>query len=169
MVTSCFVVRSIRVLTRPVAYLVLLLALFALQLSAQTDSSWNGGTGNWSVASDWSPSGTPNDTGSTTFNVNILAPNSSVSMDVLNDTIANLTLASANSLTINVGNTLNLVSGTSNNYGAITNNGGLINEFSGSSSQTFNNYGTISGTGGITNNSGPFNNYGTISGSNIIT
>lgn len=169
MVTSCSVVRSIRVLTGPIAFLFLLLVFVGPKTNAQTTSYWNGGTGTWSASSGWSPSEVPNNSGSSTFSVNILAPSSAVSMDVLNVTIDNLTLASANSLTINAGNTLNLVSGTSNNYGAITNNGGLLNEFSGSSSQTFNNYGTISGAGGITSNSGPFNNYGTISGSNIIT
>jgi len=169
MVTSCSVMRSIRVLTGPIAFLFLLLVLLGPKTDAQTTSYWNGGTGNWSTSSGWNPSEVPNNSGSSTFSVNILAPSSAVSMDVLNVTIDNLTLASANSLTINAGNTLSLVSGTSNNYGAITNNGGLLNEFSGSSSQTFNNYGTISGTGGITNNSGAFNNYGTISGIASVT
>jgi|HubBroStandDraft_2_1064218.scaffolds.fasta_scaffold05920_6 hypothetical protein len=169
MVTSRSVVRSIRVLTGPIAFLFLLLVLLGPKTNAQTTSYWNGGTGTWSASSGWSPSEVPNNSGSSTFNVNILAPSSAVSMDVLNVTIDSLTLASANSLTINAGNTLNLVSGTSNNYGAITNNGGLRNEFSGSSGQTFNNYGTISGTGGITNASGAFNNYGTISGIAFVT
>jgi PEP-CTERM motif len=170
MANTFSVPRSICVLTESVAYLFLLLALFASQLKAQTNSSWNGGTGNWSHTSDWSPSGVPNNSGSTTFRVKIVAPDSAVSMDVLNATIDNLTLAAANSLTINAGNTLTLFSGTSANYGTISNNGGftLINNFS--NGPTLNNYGTISGTGGLVNApAGTFNNYGTVSTGNFIS
>ncbi len=167
MANTFSVSRSICVLTEPVVYLVLLFALFALQLKAQTTSSWNGGTGNWSVTSDWSPAGVPNNIGTTTFNVNIVAPNSVVSMDILNATIDNLTLASANSLTINSGNSLTLISGTSANYGTIANNGGfLLGENFNPSSPTFNNYSTIINANEFGNEIGlsTINNYGTISG-----
>ena len=161
---SCSVSRSICVLTGPVTCLFLLVALFLPQSMAQTTSSWNGGTGNWSVTSDWTPSGVPNNSGSNTFSVNILTPNSVVSMDVLNATIDNLTLAAPNSLTINTGNTLNLVSDTSANFGTITNNGGLVlAENFVPSSPTLNNYGVISGTGTFFNSPiGTFNNYGAL-------
>jgi len=108
----------------------------------------------------------PNNTGSTTFSVNIVATNSVVSMDVLNVTIDNLTVAAPNFLSINAGDTLGLGSGTSANYGTITNKGAILllfgPNFSGS---TLNNYGTITGTGELsTGLEGTFNNYGTFSG-----
>ena len=37
----------------------------------QTNSSWNGGTGNWSNATDWTPSQVPNNGGGNTYNVTI--------------------------------------------------------------------------------------------------
>jgi hypothetical protein len=37
----------------------------------QTNSAWNGGTGNWSNASDWTPNGAPNNGGGNTYNVTI--------------------------------------------------------------------------------------------------
>jgi len=42
----------------------------------QTNSSWNGGTGNWSNATDWTPSGVPNNSGTTTYDVKIGVANS---------------------------------------------------------------------------------------------
>src|ERR1700693_5541692 len=38
---------------------------------AQTNSSWNGGTGNWSNATDWTPNQVPNNGGGNTYNVTI--------------------------------------------------------------------------------------------------
>lgn len=35
------------------------------------NSSWNGGTGNWSTSSDWNPNGVPNNGGGNTYNVTI--------------------------------------------------------------------------------------------------
>jgi hypothetical protein len=142
-----------------------------LAIGQQTNSTWNGGTGSWSNASGWNPSLVPNNSASATFSVNIIAPNSNVSLDVLGATIDNLTLAAENSLTINTG--LTLVSGTSANYGTIINNDGGIGVSSVLNlpgSATFNNYGTISGSGGlnvgnITNiTDGTFNNYGIFDG-----
>jgi len=37
----------------------------------QTNSTWNGGTGNWSNATDWSPNQVPNNGGGNTYNVTI--------------------------------------------------------------------------------------------------
>jgi len=48
----------------------------------KTDSSWNGGTGNWSNSANWTPSSVPNNGGGTTYNVAIAALNSAVSLDV---------------------------------------------------------------------------------------
>ena len=38
---------------------------------AQTNSNWNGGTGNWSTGTDWTPNGVPNNGGANTYNVTI--------------------------------------------------------------------------------------------------
>src|ERR1700722_12087968 len=37
----------------------------------QTNSSWNGGTGSWSNATDWTPNQVPNNGGGNTYNVTI--------------------------------------------------------------------------------------------------
>jgi len=114
------------------AFLVLLVGLFAVSANAQTNSTWNGGTGNWSNSSDWNPAAAPNNSGATTYDITIGVANSNVTMDVLNDTIDNLSLDATTSLTI-TGNTLSLNSGASSDAGMITNNGGIFNNRLGSS------------------------------------
>src|SRR5580692_6244694 len=131
--------------------LALSLGLSALSANAQTNSTWNGGTGNWGDSGNWNPGAVPNNSGTTTYDVKIGAANSNVTMDVLNDTIDNLTLTSKNSLTINAGDNLSLVSGTSFNSGTINVLGSLSNGLG----DAFTNIGTI-------NNSGALNNSGTI-------
>ena len=37
--------------------------------AAVINSSWNGGTGNWSTGGDWTPNGVPNNGGGNVFNV----------------------------------------------------------------------------------------------------
>src|SRR3984957_7081942 len=37
----------------------------------QTNSTWNGGTGNWSTSTDWTPNQVPNNGGGNTYNVTI--------------------------------------------------------------------------------------------------
>jgi hypothetical protein len=41
------------------------------QHPSTVNSGWKGGTGNWSVASDWTPGGVPNNGGGNTYNVTI--------------------------------------------------------------------------------------------------
>jgi hypothetical protein len=54
------------------------------------NSAWNGGTGNWSVATDWTPNGVPNNGGGSVYNVTIDSGGTDlVSLD-LNATIASL-------------------------------------------------------------------------------
>jgi hypothetical protein len=131
----------------------------------QTNSKWNGGTGNWSDLGDWNPAAVPNNSGTTTYDVKIGAANSNVTMDVLNDTIDNLTLTSKNSLTIDAGDSLSLVSGTSFNSGTINVTGFLNNDLG----SAFTNAGTITSTSGTGNlsNTGTFTNNGTISNVSI--
>ena len=132
----------------------------------QTNSSWNGGTGNWSDLGNWNPAAVPNNSGSTTYDVKIGAPNSNVTMDVLNDTIDNLTLSSKNSLAINAGDGLSLVSGTSRNSGTINVLGSLSNDLG----DAFTNIGTIDNSGAF-NNTGTTTNRGTLNnaGSGTVT
>jgi hypothetical protein len=114
------------------AFLALFLGLFIVSANAQTNSAWNGGTGNWSNSRNWHPAAAPNNTGTTTYDVTIGVANSNVTMDVLNDSIDDLTLDATTSLTIS-GNTLNLILGASSDAGMITNSGGVVNNKLGSS------------------------------------
>ena len=119
-------------LARLFASLILLLGLFAASANAQINSTWNGGTGNWSDSGNWIPAAVPDNSGSATYDVTIGVANSNVTMDVLNDTIGNLTLEAKSSLTITA-NTLSLVSGASFDRGTITNTGDVFNNDLGSS------------------------------------
>ena len=143
------------------AFLVLLLGLFAVPANAQTNSTWNGGTGNWGDLGNWNPAAVPNNSGTTTYDVTIGGTNSKVTMDVLNDTIDNLTLDAKNSLTINASDSLTLVSGPSLSFGTINAIGFLINDIGG----TFTSDGMITSTTGtgLLANAGTFTNNGTIS------
>lgn len=58
---------------------------------ASINSSWNGGFGNWSVAADWAPAGSPNNADGNTYNVTINTGSDSVTLDV-SPTISALTL-----------------------------------------------------------------------------
>ena len=146
---SCSVRRSTFGLARLLASLLFLLGSFAVSANAQTNSTWNGGTGNWSDSGDWNPAAVPNNSGSTTYDVTIGVANSNVTMDILNDTINNLTLEATSSLTI-TSDTLNLVSGISFDDGTITNTGGVFNNDAGASltisGKVFNGDLSISGT-----------------------
>ena len=89
-------------------------------------ATWTDTTGDWSNAANWSTLTVPNNGGGTTYSVKISAPSSVVTMDVLNDTIDNLTLGSATRL--NVDYTITLVSGTSvvESGSSLYNYGGLL-------------------------------------------
>ncbi|MGD0545618.1 MAG: hypothetical protein ABSB65_14515 [Candidatus Acidiferrales bacterium] len=132
---------------------------------------------------NWNPAAVPNNSGTTTYDVKIGAANSNVTMDVLNDTIDNLTLTSNNSLTINAGDSLALVSGTSLNSGTTNVLGSLGNDLGDAFTNigTFNNYGAFDNTGTIANrgtlnntagatfaNDGTFTNYGRFNSAGIF-
>ena len=99
---------------------------------AQVNSQWNGGTGNWNVATNWTPNSffPNNGNGGNTYNVDIggAGGSSNVTLNV-SVTIDNLTLDNSNQvLGVNQGEDLTLVgtSGTAtiSNGGSITVNGG---------------------------------------------
>jgi len=62
----------------------------------QKNSSWNGGTGNWSTSTDWTPNQVPNNSGGNTYNVTINSsgPADFVTLDI-NATINSLVLGGA--------------------------------------------------------------------------
>jgi hypothetical protein len=97
---------------RIVSYAGLLLLTLALVGSAigragTINSVWNGGTGNWSVPTDWTPNGVPNNGGGNVYNVKIDSGGTDlVSLD-LHATIATLALGGTSG-----SSTLQNVSGT---------------------------------------------------------
>jgi hypothetical protein len=106
--------------------------------------------------------------------LNSLSNNSGAkqTMDVLNDTIDNLTLSATNALNIIAGNILSLVSGARSNSGAIFSYG-TLNNSSGAHLANFgalSNHGTINNASGahlasyrsLLNQEGATNNYGTL-------
>ena len=116
------------VLTVLLASLFLLLGPTAVPINAQINSTWKGGTGDWSNAANWNPAEVPNNIGlSTTYHVTINVPGSFVTMDVLNDTIVSLSLGGSDSLSINSSASLSLLNGA-NSFGTLTNSGNLLNE-----------------------------------------
>src|ERR1700733_9572289 len=162
--------RSMSVLAGLFASLSLLCGLLAGPVHAQTNSTWNGGMGNWSDSGNWNPGAVPNNGGGTTYDVTINVANSSVTMDVLNDTIDDLKLGSTSTLFINVGDSLSLVSGTSTingqifNDGNMTNSGTLKNGDRVDTLGTFTNTGTIYGGFTVGGDTATFTNSGTIHG-----
>src|SRR6266478_9616488 len=56
------------------------------------NSSWNGGTGNWNVATDWTPNGAPNNGGGNAFNVTINSGGTDLVTLNQNATVASLVL-----------------------------------------------------------------------------
>ena len=125
----------------------LTLAGGAISIHASTiNSSWNGGTGNWSVSADWTPHGVPNNGGLNLYNVTIDSGGSdSVSLDI-NATIASLVLGGTSG-----SSTLQNLSGKAERLevtGATTiNRTGVL---------TFGNASTLKLDGGLTLASGSF-------------
>src|SRR5258708_27225400 len=87
----------------------------------QTDTTWKGGSGNWSNTANWT-SGVPNGN----FNALIDGGNAAVSpvpLDI-NASIVNLTVDSDDSLTLNNGTILTVTGGSITNNGVMKLNGG---------------------------------------------
>ena len=116
----------------------------------QTNSSWNGGTGNWSNATDWTPNQVPNNGGGNTYNVTIgssggvnnvtLNQNATVnSLDVIGSSLSTLpgaaeTLNITGNLTLGGGGGLDFSNGSSLTVGGnVTTDGSGIDLRSGSS------------------------------------
>jgi len=163
-----FVARANSARVRLAAAIFLVLAWYVAPLRAQTTSTWDGGTGNWSNAASWTPTTVPNNGGAANYDVVIGAPGSVVSMDVLNSSVNNLKLGTGNWLDIVNGDSLSLVSGTSVNKGKIDNAGTfstagtLVNRSGGeimnepganfTNNGTLKNYGSVGSEGLMTNN-----------------
>jgi len=147
-------VRVCRRVKQIAAFLILFLGFQCVQASGQVVATWTDNSGSWSNAANWSTFTVPNNGGGTTYSVTVNAAGSTVSMDVLNDTIDNLYLGPATSLNINTGKSLTLVSGVS----ILDNSGPLSNS---NSFSVLNNYGALVNSGGI-RNSGIINNNGLI-------
>jgi len=111
----------------------------------QTNSSWNGGTGNWNNATDWTPNQVPNNGGGNTYNVTIDSGGTDVvtlnqsatinslvlggltgsaSLDNLSGTAENLNVTGA--LSINQTGTLTFDNGSTVAIGGNGANAGLI-------------------------------------------
>lgn len=125
----------------------LLVAMLALLGSATSvragtiTSVWNGGTGNWSVATDWTPNGVPNNGGVNVYNVAISSAGTNLLSLGLNATIASLALGGFLPGT----STLQNISGTAETLevtGATTVNG--------TGNLTFGNASTLKLDGGLT-------------------
>lgn len=111
----------------------------------QTNSIWNGGTGNWSTATDWTPNQVPNNGGGNTYNVTIdsggtdtvtLDQNATIVSLVLGGAVGTSTLQNLSGtaeilnitgpLTINGAGTLIFNNGSSLTAGGNSSNAGLI-------------------------------------------
>jgi hypothetical protein len=142
-----------------------------------TSFVWNGGTGNWSSASQWSPIGIPATSVADDF-VSIDGgnpANSSVTFDVMNARIAGLTIDSGDSLRITNGNDLRIFATTAP-YTSFLNVGGqltidpggtlfaagvdtthVLNGATVNNAGNFDNFGGLFTIEGAINNSGAFN------------
>jgi hypothetical protein len=152
----------------------------------QTNSTWNGGTGNWSNATDWSPNQVPNNGGGNTYDVTIDSGGSdNVTLDE-NATISSLTLGGVGSgndsmlrgsgtLTITGSATINLTGSLDVNVlsvAGVTNSGNVFAETM-TVTGTFTNNGrlTVNGVANINTlmNSGATQVNGTLNLTNGIT
>jgi hypothetical protein len=66
--------------------------LIVAAFAATVSESWNGGTGNWSTAGDWTPATVPNNSGGNVFDVTIDSGGTDIVTLDISPTIASLTL-----------------------------------------------------------------------------
>ena len=97
-----------------------LIVVSSLRSQAQTAVSWNGGSGNWNTAGDWSGGVVPNNGGGKTYNVTISNGTSEIVTLNLGVTISDLTLGTSATLQSSGSNSLTIASG-----GTFTNSGTL--------------------------------------------
>jgi hypothetical protein len=94
--------------------------------NAHAQSNWNGGTGDWSVPGNWTPTGVPN---SPTTDVSITGTSSipsSVALDNLSPTVHNLSLDSFSTLSISAGQGLLAAGPSLSNAGQINVGNGTL-------------------------------------------
>src|ERR1022692_471429 len=125
---------------RLVAILLVLTSVGGLRSQAQTAVSWNGGTGNWNKAADWSGGVVPNNGGGHTYNVTISNGETETVTLNLGVTISDLTLGASATLQSAVNDSLTLASG-----GTLSNSGTLLFNTTGSNI-------TVPSGGTLTNN-----------------
>src|SRR5580700_10281289 len=127
---------------RIIRFAAVVLLLFPVSALAQCTSTWNGGTGSWDVAGNWTPSGVPTSSSNTCIN----AANSAVTING-NDATSNLTLGTGtDSLTIANAEALTVSGSTVSNVGAISlNSTGNATELQIGAANV-----TLSGTGTLT-------------------
>ena len=100
--------------------------LFKGAADTAVNSAWNGGTGNWSVAGDWTPNAVPNNGGGNTYNVTIGSGGTDIVNLNLNSVIGSLALgATTGSSTLQnipgTGETLEVTGSTTVNSTGIMN------------------------------------------------
>ena len=156
--------------------LALALAGGAVRARAGTiNTAWNGGTGNWNVATDWTPNGVPNNGGGNAYNVTTDSGGTDLVSLNINATIASLVLGGTTG-----GSTLQNLASTAETLavtGATTINSTGTLEFANASTLKFEGgltsggsfyltgaTGTITGTGTFNSGSGTF-----ISGGSTLT
>jgi fibronectin-binding autotransporter adhesin len=123
-----------------VATVFAVLSVGALSSQAQTNVTWNGGSGNWSAGGDWSGGVVPNNGAGKTYNVTISNGEAETVTLNLGVTISDLTLGSAATLQSAAGDSLTIASG-----GTLTNSGTILFNTTGSDI-------TIASGGTLTNN-----------------
>ncbi len=126
--------------------LILTAACAVLPLSAQTVTTWNGGTGNWEDGSFWS-NGIPNSADADAFIDGGKTGTASVVTMQKNETVGRLTLDAGDTLNLADGVAFFVQNGSFAGSGAIINNGTI--NFGSSVLLDFFGAGSISGTGTI--------------------
>ena len=103
--------------------------MFCAGIGHAADSTWIGGTGNWNVAGNWSPSGIPNSALTNVFIDGNPALNSIVTLGT-GATVGNLTIDALDTLILANGNLLRIDGGTFSNSGTFQmSSAGFLTDF----------------------------------------
>ncbi len=103
--------------TLPALITIAVLALAVQNASAQ--SSWNGGTGNWNLAGNWTPSGVPNSSSTDVYITGTSTTASVVTLDNLSASVHNLSLDQYSTLSILGTQNINIYGSSIANAGQI--------------------------------------------------
>ncbi len=145
----------------------LVMSIGATRSYADTISTWNGGTGNWSTAGNWTPAAVPNNSGSSAYAVTINSGSTDVVSLDISPTVDSLTLGGTTGLSTLQGDpfphpVLTVLNGMTINPTGILNLGSL------SSSDTIASLsvgGTLTNAGAVTAVDGPISVGGNLSNS----